>query len=207
VGTCVYDELHRQVAAFLSTLESRLTGNSLEPLEFTLHLAGCRLHGRITNIFADGLIQYRYANLKAKDHLRLWLQHLAFNASNPGHGPCRSILLGKEEVWSYEAVEESHELLTRLVEAYLAGLTKPLHFFPESSLCFAQAILEKGKAEDVALSHAVRTWTGGEFNRGEGEDLYYQLCFGQTNPLDNAFREFALEVYAPLIQARSKDRK
>jgi len=61
-------------------------------------------------------------------------------------------------------------------------------------------LLEKNKPGENALNGARRTWTGSEYNRGECEDPYYQLCFRNTDPLDSEFQRIAVDVFTPLIE-------
>jgi len=42
-------------------------------------------------------------------------------------------------------------------------------------------------------------WAGGDFNRGECEDDYYQLCFGNIDPLDSEFQDISEEIFFPIL--------
>ncbi|HUU80214.1 MAG TPA: hypothetical protein VMW90_02095, partial [Acidobacteriota bacterium] len=79
-----------------------------------------------------------------------------------------------------------------------------LPFFPEASLKYAEGVIEKGKSEEVALVDAKKRWKGSDFSRGEVEDEYYKICFGETDPLDAEFQELAIEILAPLIRSRKR---
>ncbi|MBA7641989.1 hypothetical protein ES703_49675 [subsurface metagenome] len=61
-------------------------------------------------------------------------------------------------------------------------------------------LLEKNKPGGNALNRARNTFTGSDFNRGERKDPYYQLCFGNTDPLDSEFQRIAEELFSPLIE-------
>jgi len=76
----------------------------------------------------------------------------------------------------------------------------PLHFFPRSSWEYAQLVLDKGKPREDALEKAHSTWVGNDFTSGERDDAYYQLCFGNTDPLDSEFQDIAEEVFGPLLE-------
>ncbi len=76
----------------------------------------------------------------------------------------------------------------------------PLHFFPRSSWDYAQLALDKEKPLEDALEKAHSTWNGNDFTSGEREDAYYQLCFGNTDPLDSEFQHIAEEVFGPLLE-------
>ena len=54
--------------------------------------------------------------------------------------------------------------------------------------------------DKAALNSGKNKWTGGDFVRGESEDLYFELCFGKTDPLDQAFQQISIEVFTPLLE-------
>ena len=102
--------------------------------------------------------------------------------------------------YEYPPVENSQEILENLVEKYWAGLVMPLRFFPRSSWDYAQLVLEKGKPREDALKKVYKTWMGSDFTSGECDDAYYELCFGNTDPLDSKFQHIAEEVFGPLLE-------
>ena len=102
--------------------------------------------------------------------------------------------------WEYLPVEDSETLLKTLLDLYWAGLKKPLHFFPGAAWEYVRMILEKEKQPEIALKQAHAEWVGSDYRRGECEDLYYQLCFGTTDPLDEEFRQVACKIYEPILQ-------
>ena len=75
----------------------------------------------------------------------------------------------------------------------------PPHFFPELSFEYARKIILKNQSKQVALNSGKNKWTGSDFARGESEDLYFELCFGKTDPLDDDFEKIAEEIFAPLL--------
>ena len=207
LGECLYERLGEGAEAFVGTVNAWSQGKPLDPLELNLQVAGCELTGRLTALYPEGLIYYRYTSLKAKDHLGIWLSHLLLNAFGPSHYPRKSILLGKDEIWVYSPFEGGEKILEYILERYFEGLRRPLHFFPRSSLRYAQAITEKGKSEEAALHHAQGTWQGTEYNPGECKDEYYEACFGKTDPLDEDFQKLAIEIFDPLLRSREKLKK
>ena len=60
-------------------------------------------------------------------------------------------------------------------------------------------LLEKDKPAEDSRKKACDTWAGSDFSRGECEDPYYQLCFGNTDPLDPEFERISEEILEPLI--------
>jgi exodeoxyribonuclease V gamma subunit len=206
VGECLYGNLCRGVENFVPQIEKCAEGEELTPLEVDLEVNGFRLTGRVAGIYPNGLLQYRYARVKPKDHLRLWIHHLVLNATEPASYPRTSRLAalhqrsGQPFLWEYIPLRTGKVLLGNLLEKYWLGLTRPLHFFPESSWNYMQLLGVKNKSEEEALRGARNSWTGSDFSRGESKDLYYQLCFQGTHPLGEEFHDQAIEVLGPLLE-------
>ena len=72
-GEWLYAQTCAQVNSFVRTVLPYLEKGPLEPREVDLSLDGFRLQGRIGNIYPDGLMFYRYANMRPQDRLTLWI--------------------------------------------------------------------------------------------------------------------------------------
>jgi exodeoxyribonuclease V gamma subunit len=213
-GECLFERLRQGVERFVEKTGPYLQGAALDPLEVDLSIGDYRLTGKITGLYPERLMHFRYAKTKAKDHLKTWIYHLALN-SIPDDHPLTSMLAGlaskgAEPGWvafEYMPAQNSEEILGSLLEKYWEGLIKPLHFFSETSWEYAQALLLKGKQQEEALNRARNTWTGNEYIRGENSDPYYELFFRDTDPLDPEFQDIAEKVFGTLIdhQAKIKD--
>jgi exodeoxyribonuclease V gamma subunit len=209
LGECIYEELSQGVESFVEKSKPYIHETTLEPLEVDLNISGFRLTGRINPIYPGRLLQYRYARVKTRDRLTVWIHHLALNSLMTDTYPRTSILAGLEPdkrreavwaAWEYSSVENSKEILESLLKEYWAGLMKPLHFFSDTSWMYAHILLEKNKTGEDALDSARRIWEKTDYNRGECEDPYYQLCFGNIDPLDSEFRRIAEEVFRPFLE-------
>jgi len=209
LGECIYEELSQGVESFVEKSRPYIQETILEPLEVDLNISDFRLTGRINPIYPERLLQYRYARVKARDRLTVWIHHLALNSLMTDTSPRTSILAGLEPekkreavwaAWEYSPVENSKEILERLLKEYWAGLMKPLHFFSDTSWTYVNTLLEKNKSEEDALNSARRIWEKTDYNRGECEDPYYQLCFGNIDPLDSEFRRIAEEIFRPFLE-------
>ena len=208
IGECLFEGISQSVESFVEKTEYYMEGSILEPIEIDLRMSDFRLIGRIDAIYSKRLIQYRYSRIKAKDRLKIWIHHLALNAAIAHSYPRASLLAGletkgsSEPEWAaveYPPVENSKEILEKLIEKYWAGLIRPLHFFPQSSLEYAEHLLKGGNSID-ALLKARNKWRGDGFNWGECEDDYYQLCFESTDPLDSEFQDISEEVFIMLLR-------
>ncbi|MBW2094494.1 MAG: exodeoxyribonuclease V subunit gamma [Deltaproteobacteria bacterium] len=205
-GECAYERLREGAETFAQKVREQTQQREPTSLEIDFLLKGLTVKGRIDGIYPHCLIQYRYAKAKAKDHVTLWIKHLFFNLSEARKGNGESILLAADGTWRYAPVDSPMKILEQMARLFLSGLEKPLSFFPETSLVYARALIERKKEQAYALEKARERWLGNEFRpgTGEGQDEYYQLGFGNTDPLDEAFRDLAIEFYTPLLSAMEK---
>jgi len=205
-GKCTFDRLSQGVEAFAKKVRERTGDAPAHSLDLEIDLKILLVKGRIDGIRPAGLVQYRYATAKAKDHLALWIKHLLIHQADEREGAGTSTLLASDGCWIYSPVDSSWELLERLGKIYLKGLEKPLPFFPETSLAYAKAHLGKKLPVALALENARARWTGNPYqpHSGESEDDYFQLCFGKVDPFDEEFRALALEIFGPLLAATEK---
>ena len=197
-GTINFHELQASAQAFLEQLKPHMGGGYLEPIQMDLKVGEFRVRGEIRQLTAEGLLHYRCSDLKAKDRLRLWIQHLLLSATLPTDKYKRAVLVGRDEALEFPAVKDAPTLLTELLELYWKGLRQPLKFFPQTSFAYAEAVRKQAKDP---MSAARSSWEGISFRsiKGEGADDYYDLCFRNTEPLDEEFQQTALKIFNPLL--------
>jgi len=210
VGRYLFQDLCQGLELFSDKTACFMDASMMPPLEIDRNIGDFRLTGRMHGIYPDHLISYRYAAIKGKDRMRIWIHHLLLNVAVDPEYPSKSILVGlgkknREPVWSaceYRPMEPETALtiLEGLLDFYREGLIHPLHFFPESGYEYAQRKIEKGQAPEKALDAARLKWSGTPYTRGEREDPYYQLCFKETDPLDGAFEALTEKVIGPLLR-------
>jgi exodeoxyribonuclease V gamma subunit len=200
-GELYFRETCRGVASFVKRLAAHRKGNPLDPLEANLHIEGLRLTGRIENLYGNGLLQFRYADVKPKDRLKIWVHHLVMNSLQAKNYPLHSILACRDGDFKYDPVSESGNILAALLLIYHRGLTEPIHFFPRSSFAYAEALYRKKKDPGDALGAARKEWEGSDFGgMAESRDPYFLLCFKHTDPLDETFEELAKKIFQPLME-------
>nr|NIR48549.1 exodeoxyribonuclease V subunit gamma [candidate division KSB1 bacterium]NIR69021.1 exodeoxyribonuclease V subunit gamma [candidate division KSB1 bacterium]NIS24093.1 exodeoxyribonuclease V subunit gamma [candidate division KSB1 bacterium]NIT71012.1 exodeoxyribonuclease V subunit gamma [candidate division KSB1 bacterium]NIU24720.1 exodeoxyribonuclease V subunit gamma [candidate division KSB1 bacterium] len=211
VGEYEVDTLNEKLEQFVLKTERYLKGRELEPLGIDLKLNEFHLTGHLDQITQSGLVVYRFARVQAKDHLRVWIQHLALNACAAGATPRESYLAGVDSAkdgnwvgWRFRPLDHSTEILTRLLQIYWEGLREPLRFFPNSAFAFIGR-LKQGWKEEWARRSARKRWFGSDSERGEREDLYFQLCFGkEIDPLSQEFQTLASDVFSPVIETEEE---
>jgi exodeoxyribonuclease V gamma subunit len=197
-GAAVFDSLSGPAKDFGEKVLEAAAGDPLPPLDVDLKLSGGRIIGRIDSLRSDRLVLYRYTKIKAKDLLRIWINHLALNCAEAEGYPRHSMFLASDSTVNLPPVEESRELLDRLLELYREGMRHPLRFFPETSLEYAKKARDPKKAAK-ALFDARGKWHGSDFFPGEGKEQHCRRCFGDDEPLDDLFIETAVAIWEPLL--------
>lgn len=202
-GAAHFRGLQSDVQSFLAQVRPYLGAGYVEPARVDLVLGEFRLAGEIRRLTARGSLHYRCANIKARDLLRLWIQHVVLNAAHPGQPGCGAVLVGRDRVLAAPPLARAPKLLAGLLEFYWKGLTRPLKFFPQTALAYTEAAVARatGKSKQDPVTVAQRKWNGDPFTEapGECEDHYFDLCFRNRDPLDEEFDEVARAVFEPLL--------
>jgi exodeoxyribonuclease V gamma subunit len=196
-GVCCYDDLCASTGSFIRKIHPHIAGGQREPLIVDITVDGFHLTGQLVNIYAEGLVSYRLAKVKGRDRLRAWISHLVLNHLSEHAAVRKTILVCEDRTFRYSPVEDTETCLRNLLNIYWRGLKKPLHFFPESSLAYAEQVA-KGTAPEKAMRTATGKWDAFEY--AEKEDAYYDLCFRQIDPLDTEFRELATAIFEPMLR-------
>jgi exodeoxyribonuclease V gamma subunit len=205
-GELLYGQSRAGVEAFLRDLLAFTQGKMLEPLEVDLRIGGFQIGGRLENIYAAGLLRFRYADVKPRDRLTLWLHHLVLNMIGAKGYPASSLLIGKDLQCVYPPVSESEKILQNLLKIYWEAMSKPLHFFPASSWVYAEA-LAKDEDEERAMRVARKEWLGDDYSHGESEDPYLQTCFKNIDPLDEEFENLSQEIFGPIVKCEEQTKR
>jgi exodeoxyribonuclease V gamma subunit len=178
-----------------STIERRLPGGRL-------------LIGTLPEAFAQGLVEYQFARLRAKHLLAFWIRHLVTCWLRP-EGAQNSCLIGRPPQGSgvmrheLRAVAEPERVLDALVARYDRGQSSPLALFPATSLVFAQQHDKPQKAGADLPTLILREW-----RRELSDDPHLTRVFLHdrqiAHPLERAsgpsgFATIALEVFEPLL--------
>lgn len=196
-GETEFAELDRNARRFVDTLEP-LRAVTPDFLEMDMPLGEYRLVGRLLLGGKEGPLRYRFAQLKARDHLDAWVAHLVCCAM--WESGCTSLLVGRDSLCRYAHIASptAREWLSDLLDLYLQGHRQALRVFPQSSMAFATAV-KAGKPADAALTVAKRVWSGSPYARGEGEDSWLRFSLRGSDPFTEDFCALALRVFQPLL--------
>ena len=201
VGRVIYGQLEWEAEHFAEEVSKILEGESADNLAIDLIVDGFKLVGLITGLYPHGRVQIRFARRTAKDWLSVWINHIVLCAlKRKDHRPA-SILLDSDGTAFFNPVKHPEKYLKNLVEIYQEGLCRPLHFFPELSLRYIQMVTSETKEPVDALRSIRNLWVGSDFKKGFSEDPYYRRCFGETDPIDEEFKNLAEVVFIPILRS------
>jgi len=203
-GVLAEHQIERAVAVFLETVRSELNGAARTLLQLRWQNDPWTIAGEIDSLYAGRLCRFRCANLKAKDVIAAWIEHLLVNLIAPG---TETVLIDRNsEIRKFrppKSVTQTQTLIKELLATYWRGLTAPLPFFPESSSAYARSILgQNGGDTQTALRAAARAWSGNAYAgvAGEADDPWNALVFSGFSPLDTEFAKLALDIFRPLTE-------
>ncbi|MBU5612195.1 exodeoxyribonuclease V subunit gamma [Geomonas azotofigens] len=205
-GAALYQKLGEPAAEFAGKVSEVCTGAPLTPLDIDLKLPAGRIIGRLENLRSDRMVRYRYTDLKPKDQLRLWVEHLALNCAQVEGYPLLSTFVAAKSTVNLAAIDASETHLNRLLELYQKGMSSPLKFFPDTSFEYVKNAREPKNAAK-ALGAATAAWHGSEYKKGDGQDEYCRRCFGESPPVDEEFQALAREVWDPILDNQVKSGK
>ncbi len=193
-GELLFRQIAYDVQAFAGVVRNN-TGDKmpLAPLEIDLQVGEFRLTGKLDRLWPQHLLHYRCARMKVKDQMRSWIEHLILNTvAQPGY-PLETTLVMVDDIKHFTRSPEAAGHLEKLMKHYREGTTKPLHFFPRSSMAYASK---------ESLDDARKIWRDSAFNPnpGEGSEPAIRRCFGSEEPFDDEFCMLAVRLLRPMIE-------
>ena len=178
-------------------------GKKDRPISIDLALSEYTLTGTIENIYGGQVVNFRPAKLNPKDYLRAWIEHLALSLQNQGDQKTVTMLIGRDGAATFGPITSPQDELRVLCDLYIEGLSRPLSFYPNASMAFADAIVSR---QGDPIKKACEKWDG-PYRRvgkreGEKDDLYFKLCFHGLDPFVDPFAEIARKVFETMLRNR-----
>lgn len=205
IGNILLNESSIDVKNFIKKIEAVKEGKTLSSLEFDITINSFSLTGTLINCYDNGIINFRYAAMKTKNIINLWLYHLALCSYYNNKIQFNSLLICMDKEIKFKHAANSMEILAKLFSLYWEGLLTPLHFFPDLSAEYVKRVNFDNKDAKDAIRNVCDKWSSG-YNRMISEDLYYKTCFGKTDPVDifnDSFIKTSESVFIPLIEHMS----
>ncbi len=195
-GKLTLNAFKEQLTPFIETVRALLPNERNEgALEVNLHFAlssgDFNLQGWLS-VYQNQQLLYRPADLKGKDLISAYIQHLCANAITPTNTAL--VALNQHLTLAPMAEDVAREQLMDLLELYISAHQAPLPFIAQTSYSFAT----KGQVDAAKL-----TFNGGypHFN-GEGKDAYVSAAFPNDDIIaQSAFQALSERVYRPILNA------
>ena len=138
IGDYVYDKMIKDIQPFVKRVKDIIQDEKMASIAVNKTIGDMHITGRLGRLWQNNMVHYRFAKLKSKDHIKLWIHHLILNSLDEKI-PRHSILIGEDKSWKYHPVSNSEEILDMLLnDFYWQGLQEPLRFFPRTSLTFVE---------------------------------------------------------------------
>lgn len=139
-GSILYQRHKRLIGDFALRVLAREMGDRRPDLSVDLQVGPFRLVGNLANIHRQGSLFYRYADLKGRDFLQAWLQHLIVNRvrSQP------TCLICKDADFRFEPEYCQPETLLDLLELYDQGQKRPSPLIIEPALAYCRQAVKLG---------------------------------------------------------------
>ncbi len=195
-GLLQYQAILADLPDLAARIRQRLTADP-QRLELDIQLGDSHLNGWLSGVVANGLVRYRVADLKAKDRLRLWLQHLLMPLALPeGSEPQAAQHIARDRTLVLQSVDKPQALLQDFIDAWRQGQCRPLPLFPGPSLAYAEQWLMSDDRE-LALQAAEKNWAK-DWDGGASAEV--ALAYRGLDPLrDTDFAEWAERLFCPLV--------
>ena len=204
LGRVVHERTWEEMEGLRSTLARYRGVLDAPPFTIDIEVAGFQVEGEIEHAGSEGMLWWRIGGLRARDRIAIRLSQLAL--ASTGHEPASAIAVtldkGSWKITRLTAPEGAEEELARWLEAWERGQGEILPFFPDTSSAYAEVIARRGEgAAEEARERAENAWFGSPFHRGEVEEPYLSLVYGEESPITEAFRELATGLLVPRAEA------
>jgi len=180
------------------------------------------LVGRIDDLCAKGLVNYRPGTANGRDLIRVYLRHLCISAmgisaiggSDLNRDTDVSRANGKQHI-SYlldighfhafhgVSAEQAKAQLSLWLSYFQSGQVHPLMFMPRTALAYVEAEGDHGDK----LLEAKSQWKDEQSQLGEGFEPHYQRLFSFPEDFkEDEFGDIALSLLTPMLSLYHKDK-
>jgi exodeoxyribonuclease V gamma subunit len=150
IGTLEFEQHQLALQKFADQINGLGVGKPIDDLQIDLSINGYRVLGTLGNLYENGSLLYRYANLKGKDFMASWLHHLLINCLVGQE----TTLVSADYTLRFKQEICHPELLSGLIRIYQQGQQRPDAFFTEAALEYLKQAT-KPKARKHPLDAAI----------------------------------------------------
>lgn len=199
-----------------------LKGESSQSVEIAIDLApfddsstltaqSIKLVGRIDDLSAKGLVNYRPGTANGRDLVRVYLRHLCLCAMQGStditrlNQPINSYLLdiGHFHVFAPMTAAQAKKQLAQWLALFKQGQVQPLMFMPRTALAYVEA-----EGDHIQkLREAQPQWLDEQTQLGEGMEPHFQRLYQFPEDFsEQRFGDTAQTLLSPLISLYYKGR-
>ncbi|BAJ02378.1 exodeoxyribonuclease V subunit gamma [Shewanella violacea] len=167
------------------------------------------LVGRIDDLCAKGLVNYRPGTANGRDLIRLYIRHLCICAMGSEEAttklPHISYLLDIGHFHAFHPVahEQAKAQLSLWLAYFQSGQVHPLMFMPRTALAYVEA---EGDHNDKLLE-AQSQWLDEQSQLGEAMEPHYQRLFSFPDDFsEDEFGHLAMTLLSPMLSLYHKDK-
>ncbi|QFU22590.1 exodeoxyribonuclease V subunit gamma [Shewanella eurypsychrophilus] len=167
------------------------------------------LVGRIDDLCAKGLVNYRPGTANGRDLIRLYIRHLCICAMGSNKAtnklPHISYLLDIGHFHAFHPVahEQAKAQLSLWLAYFQSGQVHPLMFMPRTALAYVEA---EGDHQDKLLE-AQSQWLDEQSQLGEAMEPHYQRLFSFPDDFtEEEFGHIAMTLLSPMLSLYHKDK-
>ncbi len=154
MGELEFRQQESQITEFVTQIKALNLGEKIADQAIDLHCGDYRLMGKLSNLYENGCLFYRFSKLKGKDLLIAVLQHCILNQTEAR----TTFLLSVDELLVFSPEMGNADLLAEFVRIYLAGQQRPDALFSDIVLDYvkqAHTLNNSTRANKAALQVAV----------------------------------------------------
>ena len=203
LGLAIYDELSSRTKGLVSVVKGLIGMGSEESAGFEISSGDYTISGSF-ELYNGNLVLWRPSDISAKHMMRAWLWHVLFNLRGKGGITQLAGFKTKDKdkvpaVMRFEPLSNPQSTLDNILGLFSYGLDRPLHFFPNLSMAYAEGMIKND--EDKVIKGLIRDWAGSGFPEGEKEmDPYYLIYPGEICPIDDNFKWASRLFFGELLQ-------
>ncbi len=175
-GEFLYQQQQQAIAEFVTRIELKQLGDSLDEFPVDISVGRYRLVGKLANRYQHGSLFYRYAKLKGADFFIACLHHHLINLIEVQP----TWLLSNDADLLFTPELADPQRLIALLDLYQRGQNNPHEFFIEPALAYLRQALklkQGGRAKKPAVEAAVEQL---QVSLESGYDVYAALVCGNV---------------------------
>ncbi|MFH2124160.1 MAG: exodeoxyribonuclease V subunit gamma [Pseudomonadota bacterium] len=200
-GRLAFERMIPELSAFAARIQAKDMGRHLPDLPIDLQIGDCRLVGRLTELYDNGILLARYTECKGKDLLKAWIHHLLVAAATT---PVTTHLLTKDLDLCFAPCADPLSRLDELMAIYRQGYSSPSPLLVEPAWTFIHQ-QDKPRAKNSPLQAAI-TALSNSLEQGYEPEL--ALLYGDCDPgtlLGPEFQRLCQDFLAPVWAAGEKN--